>query len=167
MPSGLNNRDNPVTDAERAEIRRLHAEGLGRNEIARRLGRGTRTVSVHCAAMNLIFDNTATEAATAARNAQLAEKRSILADALVDDALRLTEQMWQPAKVFNFGGKDNTYEEKDVPEPPAADKRALMTAATAAAAQSLRLVPAETETEGMAAVDQWLRGMMGGTPAPE
>ncbi|MFI8360725.1 helix-turn-helix domain-containing protein [Streptomyces sp. NPDC085612] len=164
MPNGATD---PVTDAERKEMRRLHAEGHGRNEIARRLGRGTRTVSVQCAAMNLMFDNTATEAATAARNAQLAEKRSILADALVDDALRLTEQLWQPAKVFNIGGKDNTYTEKEVPEPPAADKRALMTAATAAAAQSLRLVPPETETEGMAAVDQWLRGMMGGTPAPE
>ncbi|MCX5587557.1 helix-turn-helix domain-containing protein [Streptomyces erythrochromogenes] len=163
----MNNRDNPVTDAEREQIRRLHAEGHGRNEIARRTGRGTRTISVQCAAMNLVFDNTATEAATAARNAQLAEKRSILADALVDDALRLTEQMWQPAKVYNIGGKDNTYTEQLVPEPPAADKRALMTAATAAAAQSLRLVPPETETEGMAAVDQWLRGMMGGTPAPE
>lgn len=164
MPNGTTD---PLSEAEIDEIRRLHGEGLGRNEIARRIGRGTRTVSNHCARMNLVFENTATEAATAARNAQLAEKRSILADALIDDALRLTEQMWQPAKVFNFGGKDNTYEDKDVPEPPAADKRALMTAATAAAAQSLRLVPPETETEGMAAVDQWLRGMMGGTPAPE
>ncbi|MFG2976287.1 helix-turn-helix domain-containing protein [Streptomyces sp. NPDC048331] len=167
MAKGIDGNDIPVTDAERDQIRALHADGVGRNEIARRLGRGTRTISVQCARMNLVFDNTATEAATAARNAQLAEKRSILADALVDDALRLTEQLWQPAKVFNIGGKDNTYTEKEVPEPPAADKRALMTAATAAAAQSLRLVPSETETEGMAAVDQWLRGMMGGTPAPE
>ncbi|MFB6809423.1 helix-turn-helix domain-containing protein [Streptomyces sp. NPDC056387] len=162
-----NGATDPVTQAELEEIRRLHAQGLGRNEIARRMGRGTRTISVQCARMNLVFDNTATEAATAARNAQLAEKRSILADALTDDALRLTAAMWEPAKVYNIGGKDNTYTEQLVPEPPAADKRALMTAATAAAAQSLRLVPPETETEGMAAVDQWLRGMMGGTPAPE
>ncbi|MFJ1865532.1 helix-turn-helix domain-containing protein [Streptomyces sp. NPDC088097] len=157
----------PLSDEEADEIRRLHAEGLGRNEIARQIGRGTRTVSVCCARLGLIFTNTATEAATAARNAQLAEKRSILADALTDDALRLSAQIWEPATVYNFGGKDNTYEEQQLPEPPAADKRALMTAATAAAAQSLRLVPPETETEGMAAVDQWLRGMMGGAPAPE
>lgn len=157
----------PITEPELAEIRRLHGEGLGRNEIARRTGRGLRTVSVHCARMGLVFDTSATEAATAARNAQLAEKRSILADALTDDALRLSEQMWQPAFVYNIGGKDNTFTKENVAEPPAADKRALMAAATAAAAQSLRLVPPETETEGMAAVDQWLRGMMGGTPAPE
>ncbi|MEU9002988.1 helix-turn-helix domain-containing protein [Streptomyces sp. NPDC048551] len=164
MPNGA---PDPLNEAEINEIRRLHGQGLGRNEIARRIGRGTRTVSVYCARMNLVFENTATEAATAARNAQLAEKRSILADSLTDDALRLSAQLWEPAVVYSFGGKDNTYEQQQVPEPPAADKRALMAAATAAAAQSLRLVPPETETEGMAAVDQWLRGMMGGAPAPE
>jgi hypothetical protein len=157
----------PITEAELDEIRRLHSEGHGRNEIARRIGRGARTVSVHCARMGLTFETASTEAATAARNAQLAEKRSILADALTDDALRLSEQMWTPTVVYNIGGKDNTYTAEAVDEPPAADKRALMAAATAAAAQSLRLVPPETETEGMAAVDQWLRGMMGGPPAPE
>lgn len=164
---GHNQSTNPVTQAELDEIVRLHGEGHGRNEIARRVGRGPRVVSVHCARMGLVFDTAGTEAATAARNAQLAEKRSILADALTDDALRLSAQVWEPTVVYNFGGKDNTYEYKAVDEPPPADKRALMTAATAAAAQSLRLVPPETETEGMAAVDQWLRGMMGGTPAPE
>ncbi|MFD3717262.1 helix-turn-helix domain-containing protein [Streptomyces sp. NPDC058674] len=162
-----NQTTNPVTPDEIEEIRRLHAEGHSRNEIARRIGRGGRVVSVHCARMGLTFDRAGTEAATAARIADLAEKRSILADALVDDALRLSAQVWEPTVVYNIGGKDNTYTSEPVPEPPPADKRALMAAATAAAAQSLRLVPPETETEGMAAVDQWLRGMMGGTPAPE
>jgi hypothetical protein len=164
---GNNQHSNPITQQELDEIRRLHSLGWSRNAIAREIGRSGRVVSVHAAIMELSFDSAATEAATAARNAQLAEKRSILADALTDDALRLTAQMWEPTVVYNFGGKDNVYEEKPVAEPPPADKRALMTAATAAAAQSLRLVPPETETEGMAAVDQWLRGMMGGTPAPE
>ncbi|MER5482931.1 helix-turn-helix domain-containing protein [Streptomyces sp. NPDC002812] len=162
-----NQNTNPVRQEELDEIVRLHGEGHGRNEIARRVGRGPRVVSVHCARMGLTFDTTGTEAGTAARVAQLAEKRSILADALVDDALRLTEQMWEPTVVYNIGGKDNTYTAEAVDEPPPAEKRALMAAATAAAAQSLRLVPPEAETEGMAAVDQWLRGMMGGTPAPE
>ncbi|MET7518106.1 hypothetical protein ABZS88_32490 [Streptomyces sp. NPDC005480] len=47
-------------------------------------------------------------------------------------AERLTEQMRQPAKIYNFGGKDNTYEERDVDEPPTMDKKALIIAATAA-----------------------------------
>lgn len=138
---GGNQHTHPVTDETREQVRRLHAEGCGRNEIARRLNRGPRTVSVIAAELGLTFDRTATEEATRARKADLEEKRVILADALTDDALRLSAQIWQPATVFNFGGKDNTYEERDVPEPPAADKRALMAAATSAAAQSLRLVP--------------------------
>lgn len=131
----------PVTDEERAEIRRLHAEGCGRNEIARQIGRGTRTVSVVAADLGLSFDRTRTEEATRARMADLAERRTILAEALQGDAERLTEQVWQPAVVFNFGGKDNTYEKREVPEPPAADKRQLMQAAATAIDRSLRLVP--------------------------
>lgn len=131
----------PVTDEDRERVRELHALGLGRNEIAREMNRGTRTVSVIAAALNLTFDRTRTEEATRARMADLAEKRAILAEALTDDALRLTQQMWQPTVIYNFGGKDNTYASRDVPEPPAADKRQLMTAAGVALDRSLRLVP--------------------------
>ncbi|MFD4740606.1 hypothetical protein ACFWNQ_25060 [Streptomyces virginiae] len=142
MPNGA---PDPLRDDEIAEIRRLHAEGHGRNEIARRIGRGSRTVSVHCARMGLEFDVTLTEAATAHRMAQLAEKRAILADALTDDALRLSAQVWEPTTMHSFGGRDHTYNSKELAEPLAADKRSLMAAATAAAGQSLRLVPPVTE----------------------
>lgn len=154
----------PVTDDDRAAIRDLHAAGHGRNEIARRLGRSGRTISVEAAAMGLSFDRAEmTEAATRNRTADLAEQRAILAQALTEDALRLTEQIWQPAKIYNFGGKDNDYNERDVDEPPADAKRALMGAAGMAIDRSLKLVPVETDQQGLAAVDQWLRGMMGGS----
>ncbi|MFE5591456.1 helix-turn-helix domain-containing protein [Streptomyces sp. NPDC056549] len=156
----------PVGEDDERQVRDLHAQGLGRNEIARRLERSGRTISIIAARLNLEFTTEGTEKATRHRTAQLAEKRAILADALTDDALRLTAQMWEPAVVYNIGGKDNSYTEEQVPEPPAADKRALMAAATAAAAQSLRLVPPETDTQGLAAVDAWLRDMMGGGAAP-
>lgn len=162
-----NQNTNPVKQEELDEMRRLHSEGYGRNEISRRTGRCLRTVSVQCAKMGLSFDRTMTEAATAARNADLAEKRSILADALVDDALRLSAQVWEPATIHSFGGKDHSYASRDVPEPLSADKKNLMAAAVAAAAQSLRLVPPDTQAEGLAAVDTWLRGMMGGDPTAE
>lgn len=131
----------PVTQDDYDAVRRLHAQGMGRNEIARQIGRGQRTVSVLAEEMGLVFDCTWTEEATRHRKAQLEEKRTILAEALTDDALRLSAQVWEPATVFNFGGKENSYNEREVPEPPAADKRALMAAASTAAAQSLRLVP--------------------------
>ncbi|MFH8619175.1 helix-turn-helix domain-containing protein [Streptomyces sp. NPDC017979] len=140
------NQHRPVTDDDRRSIRDLHAAGHGRNEIARRINRGTRTVSVLAAEMGLVFDVAATEVATKHRMAQLAEKRAILADALTDDALRLSAQVWEPATIHSFGGKDNTYNSRDLPEPIAADKRALMAAATSAAAQSVRLVPPAPES---------------------
>ncbi|MER5466699.1 hypothetical protein ABT010_40020 [Streptomyces sp. NPDC002668] len=56
--------------------------------------------------MGLTFDGTATEEATRARVADLAERRAILAEALQGDVEQLTEQLWQPATIFNFGDKD-------------------------------------------------------------
>lgn len=157
-----NQYDNPVTDEELATIRRMAAEGAGRNEIARTLGRSNRTITIHANRIGVTFDRTMTEQATAARNADLAERRSLLAEALQSDAEMLTEQLWQPGKIYSFGGKDNTYAEKDVEQPPALDKKNLMAAAGIAIEKSLKLVPPETDTEGLAAVDAWLRGMIGG-----
>ncbi|MGX4695450.1 helix-turn-helix domain-containing protein [Streptomyces sp. JNUCC 63] len=96
-----NQNTNPVTDEERAEIRRLHAEGKGRNEISRIIGRSLRTISVQAAKMNLSFDRTMTEEATRARKADLEERRVILAEALHTDAEELTERLWQKYRVFN------------------------------------------------------------------
>ncbi|MFE0651351.1 hypothetical protein ACFVZH_22460 [Streptomyces sp. NPDC059534] len=138
---GIKKSVRPVTEEDEQQVRDLHAQGLGRNAIARQLVRSGRTISIIADRLGLEFTTEGTEKATRHRMAQLAEKRAILAEALTDDALRLTEQMWEPAVVFNIGGKDNEYTEEPVPEPPPADKRALMAAATAAAAQSLRLVP--------------------------
>jgi hypothetical protein len=138
MPNQYNR---PVTEEDYEAVRELHAQRLGRNEIARRIGRGPRTVSVIAQDLGLRFDVTMTEDATRARVAQLAEKRAILADALTDDALKLTSQTWQPTVVYSFGGKENTYNEKPVDEPPAIDKKNLMAAAGIAIEKSLKLVP--------------------------
>lgn len=135
------NQNRPVTEEDYERVRELHALRMGRNEIAREIGRAQRTVSVIAQELGLVFDTTMTEDATRARVAQLAEKRAILADALVDDALRLTEQVWAPSVIYNFGGKDNTYRWENVDEPPAIDKKALMTAAGIAVEKSLKLVP--------------------------
>ncbi|MGW3572065.1 helix-turn-helix domain-containing protein [Streptomyces sp. NPDC000941] len=151
----------PVTDETREDVRKLHAEGCSRNEIARRLQRSGRTVSLIAQDLGLSFDRSATEEATRARSADLAEKRTLLAETLIDDAMRLTEQMWEPSVVYNIGGKDNTYTEHQVDEPPADAKRALMAAAGQAIDRSLKLAPPETDQQGLAAVDAWLRGMMG------
>ncbi|MEU1115650.1 MULTISPECIES: hypothetical protein [unclassified Streptomyces] len=81
-----------VTPEQRAEIIRLHGEGRGRNEIARMTRRSQRTVSIICGEEGLVFDVTMTEDATRHRIAQLADRRAMLAEALQDDAERLSAQ---------------------------------------------------------------------------
>ncbi|HEY9372416.1 helix-turn-helix domain-containing protein [Streptomyces sp.] len=141
----------PVTDEERETIRRLHAEGHGRNEIARLTGRAQRTVSVIAAELGLTFDTTMTEDATRARIAQLAALRAETALDLHIDAMKLTQQMWEPTVVYNFGGRDNIYAEQAVDEPPAVEKKNLMTAAGVALEKSLKLVPPKDDGGAAAA----------------
>lgn len=143
---GLHGSQRAVDENDHRLVAELHARGLGRNQIAREIGRGTRTVSRIAAALNLTFDVTLTEEATRHRMAQLAERRTILAEALQGDAERLTEQLWEPAKVFNIGGKDNSYTDHPVDEPPADAKKNLMAAAGIAIEKSMKLAPPVTET---------------------
>ncbi|WP_329376054.1 hypothetical protein [Streptomyces sp. NBC_01483] len=137
MPGG-------TTSADRFdEFRDLHAQGYGRNRIAREMGIAPVVASRTAEHLGLTFDRSKIQAATEARLADLAERRSILAEDLIGDAEKLRAQMWQPAVIFSFGGKDNTYAEEHVSEPPSADKRALMSTAGMAIDRSLKLAPAE------------------------
>ncbi|MFD8771441.1 hypothetical protein [Streptomyces sp. NPDC059916] len=130
------------------ELRELHAQGLGRNAISREMGITNSVVSRTAAHLGLEFDRTRIQAATAARLADLAERRSLLAEDLMTDAERLRAQMWQPTLVYAFGGKDNTFASELLDEAPAAEKRALMGTAGMAIDRSLKLAPAE-ETSGV------------------
>lgn len=136
----------PVTQDDYDRVAELHAQGLGRNEIARQTNRAQRTVSVIAQELGLVFDCTWTEEATRHRMAQLAARRVDLAEALQTDAERLTEQLWEPATIYNFGGKDNTFEKRDVDEPPADAKKNLMATAGIAIDRSLKLCPPTAES---------------------
>ncbi|PNG17492.1 helix-turn-helix domain-containing protein [Streptomyces cahuitamycinicus] len=159
MPNQYNR---PITDEDYQRIAELHALGMGRNAIAREIGRAQRTVSVIAAELGLTFDTSMTEDATRARIAQLAALRADTALDLHLDALKLTQSMWEPAKVFNFGGKDNTFASREVEEPPAADKKALMTAAGIALEKSLKLVPPSDDAgaeDARSMLGQLMRGL--------
>lgn len=125
------------------QIRELHALGYGRNRIAREIDKPPVTVSRTAEYLGLTFDRSKIQAATEARLADLAERRSLLAEDLLADAEKLRAQMWQETTVYSFGGKDNTYEDHVFDEAPAAEKRALMGTAGMAIDRSLKLVPAE------------------------
>lgn len=133
-------RGRPVTDQDYEDVRRLHAAGLSRNAICKETGRSGRVVSRIAAELGLSFERSeATRAATEAKKTDARTRRAALALALLDDAERLRRQLFSPMVAFNFGGKDNTYEEHQIPEPTPRDKRDLMQAIGTAIDRSVRL----------------------------
>lgn len=80
-----------------------------------------------------------TAAATAAKTEDAKAKRAAIMNGLLDDVQRLREQLFAPTVIWSFGGKENTYAERHVPEPPTRDKRDLMNAISLALNASLRL----------------------------
>ncbi|WP_127468753.1 hypothetical protein [Streptomyces sp. B27] len=130
------------------QFRELYAQGLGRNAISREMGICNAVVSRTAEHLELTFDRSRIEAATAARLADLAERRSILAEQLTSDAERLRKKLWEPTFVYAFGGAQNVFTKELVDEPPPADKRSLMSTVGIAVDKSLKLAPAETSGSG-------------------
>ncbi|MFZ3471451.1 helix-turn-helix domain-containing protein [Streptomyces sp. 2.9] len=138
----------PITDKDRAAVRRLHAQGMSRNDIARKISRSPSTVSKIAAAIDppLTFDRAAeVETATRVRRADLAARRAELAITLQDAAEREVGRMTQPHLYFEWGGKDHTYDEKWQDEPTPADRRTMMATAGSALDRSLKLAPPREE----------------------
>ncbi|MDJ1136227.1 helix-turn-helix domain-containing protein [Streptomyces iconiensis] len=149
----------PITDKDRAAVRRLHAQGKARNEIARKLNRSPSTVSKIAAEAEppLTFERgPEVVAATEARRIDLAARRTQLAEALHTDAERLRAQLWEPSTYGEFAGRDGEWHETYLDRPRFADQRQIITATATAVQQSLKLAPAE----GGEGADQ-VRSMLG------
>ena len=155
----------PVTDKDRDRVRELHAQGLSRNEIARQIQRSGKTVSRLAAEQGLTFERgPEVAAATEARKVDAKARRAALALKLIDDAERLREQLFAPTLVYNFGGRDNIFEQAMIPKPSARDQQALMNAIGAAIDRSVKLDAYDRADEQMSAIDAWLEAMSGDLP---
>ncbi|MFJ2292111.1 helix-turn-helix domain-containing protein [Streptomyces sp. NPDC087894] len=155
---------NPVTDQERARIRELHAEGKGRNAIAKELGRSGRTISEEAGKLGISFAARAGQvaAATEVRQADLADRRTAFATKLHDIAETQAAKISQPLLYWDWGGKDHDFDTHLAPEPTPADKRALMGTVATALDRSLKLVPPKDESgveEGLALITQLMSGL--------
>lgn len=126
------------------EFRELHAQGLGRNAISRKMGITACVVSRTAQHLGLDFDRSKIAAATQARLADLAERRSILAVNLTEVAEKALADMDQPTLVYAFGGKDNNFNSELLDKAPASERRALMGTAGMAIDRSLKLAPMES-----------------------
>lgn len=155
-------RPGPLTDTERAEIRRRHAAGESRNAIAKALGRSGSTISGVIAETGGSFARgEQVVAATEARKTDLAARRADLAVRLHDIAERELDKMTAPTLYWDWGGKDHDYDERLQPEPMPADRRAMMSTAATAIDRSLKLVPPKDDAadDARSMVGQLMAGL--------
>lgn len=117
-----------ITKTQRAQVITLHKQGHTRNHIANTVGIAAGSVTKICQQEGLTFNRDHTRAAVAAKQADNRERRQHLKSLLLDDAQRLREQLWKPTILVNFGGKDNTLNTTELPEPLFVDKKNIMTA---------------------------------------
>ncbi|WSX29608.1 helix-turn-helix domain-containing protein [Streptomyces sp. NBC_00984] len=165
----------PITETDRRAVRRHHAAGMTRNDIARKIKRSPSTVSKLAADMGLTFDRAAEVAtATAVRKADLDARRTELAATLHAVAEREIGRMTQPQLYFEWGGSMHSYAERMQPEPTPADRRTMMATAGAALDRSLKLVPPKTDPgeQGRSVIGDLMAGLArdyaarhGGPPA--
>ena len=113
---------------------------------------GVETVSVSIA-----------HAGTEAASAYAKRRRAELAVLLLDDAHKLRAQLWLPAVVHAFGGKDNTYEEHELLEPTFADKKNIISAVSTAVVSVTRLEDYDkSAADGATAADSVVDRLMQG-----
>lgn len=113
----------PVTSEERARIIEAVRGGMSRNDAARTFERSPATISKIAHKAGLNFDRSKTAAATKAKQADNRERRASITTRMLDDIEKLQSQLFAPTMVYNFGGKDNTFETAEINEPSFRDKR--------------------------------------------
>jgi hypothetical protein len=134
----------PFSQKEIEELARLHSEGLGRNQIATRMGRSLRGVSVHAQRLGLTFDRTATEAATRAKVVDAKARRANIISGLYElaqDDLDYLRKTTPYDLVEVSAGKAVRYKAERL---PAQDRRALIHGVSSAASAAARLEAMDT-----------------------
>lgn len=118
----------PWTSEDDDLLRELVAKGTSIAKTAEAMNRSYSTVQAHAKELGLQFGGNAPLAAIATRKADARAERAQFRAELMDDLKRLKQQLWQPTTVYNFGGKDNTFEEAMLDQPPIADQLRLVQA---------------------------------------
>ncbi|MEU1674081.1 helix-turn-helix domain-containing protein [Streptomyces roseifaciens] len=137
----------PITDEDRTEVRRLHAAGRSRNQIARAIGRSSSTVSKIAAQEGLRFEGGARIApATEARQLDLAEQRRQIVARLYARASanldRVEAAEYVRVELLPTGRPVRLVSD----EPPAQDERHHSTAISSYLTSAARLVEIDAGT---------------------
>ncbi|MFE3449641.1 hypothetical protein ACFXJ8_11965 [Nonomuraea sp. NPDC059194] len=157
MPQGK-----PLNDKARAAILRdIESGEKSCRSIATEHGVAPSTVAKIARDNGLGFERTKTKNATEAKKADNAALRASTSRRFLEEANRFLDDLHKPALVWNFGGKDNTFNSKELPAPSTADKRNLIVSAATAIDKHLVIEKHDSSGESHAAVDAWLTEMTG------
>jgi hypothetical protein len=153
----------PWTVDDDARLTELHAADTPVRAMGAAIGRTRSSIDRRLRFLGLgATTRLGTMAATAANVADAKGRRALLELALLEDAARLRAQMFAPAIVFNFGGTDNTYEERAVAQPVIADQLKLMQAVGVAIDRSLKIADHDNDTgliDAIGMLDQVAAGL--------
>ena len=151
------------TETQRAEAIELYRTE-GPTAVADKLGIPKQTVQEWAAKAGVRTVRTSrTRDACEARAVDLKARRQELAQLLLEDAHRLRAQLWKPAVVHAFGGKDNTYEEHELNEPTFTDKKNIISAVSVAVTSVTKLEDYDkSPQDGVAAADSVVDKLMAG-----
>ena len=140
------------TEAERQEALTLYREE-GPTAVEAKLGilKGTVTRWAKAAGVETVSVDR-TRAGTEAASVYAKARRQELTRLLLEDAHRLREQLWKPARLVNFGGKDNTLNETTLDEPLFVDKKNIMSAVGIAVDRVVKLESVDQDNGAAAAV---------------
>lgn len=143
---------------ERAIV--LIKSGMPRNAIARELEIAPSSVSRIASEEDLSFDRaTQTASATAARQHDMKVRRLELIDELMSKAADHLVAIDQPFLAFNFGGKENTYEEHTLDRAPTGDLLNLHRAASLAMKDARELIR-DDDDQGVAEAESMLMNLI-------
>ena len=155
MPQGR-----PVEADVRARAIELIQAGTPRNAVARELQIAPSSVSSIARDAGLSFERAnQTASATAARQHDLKVRRLELIDELMSKAADHLVAIDQPFLAFNFGGKENTYEEHELDRAPTGDLLNLHRAASLALKDARDLIR-DDDDQGVAEAESMLMNLI-------
>lgn len=114
-------------DAKRAL--ELAEQGMSCRGIAKELGCAPSTVSRWAERAGVSFDRAQTAAAVKAHTVDLAAGRVRLAEKMLAASEAMLDKIDEPYLVYNFGGKDNTFEQAELASAPVEVRRNVITTA--------------------------------------
>lgn len=136
----------PWTDEEDQQLRDLAAAEQPISKMATATDRHPSSVKRRLDKLGIHLNRTQTAAATQAKVIDAKARRAALELALLEDAEKLRQQVWQPHTYFDWGGKDHDFATHDVDEPTPSDKLKLMQAVGQAVDRSLKISVHDVDT---------------------